>query len=108
MKDINKYGRHVVKAWFPAKLKKVDPALVVMALGLGGEAGEVQEHIKKFVRDGVLDRPALKKELGDVVYYWARICRYFGFSPSSVLDVQIEKCKGRRKRGTVRGNGDNR
>jgi len=108
MKDINKYGNYTLKAWFPAKMKKADVSLVVMALGLGGEAGEVQEHIKKFFRDGVLDRPALKKELGDVVYYWARLCKYFGFSPSSVLDAQIAKTKGRKKRGTGHGSGDNR
>lgn len=108
MKDIDKFGNHVVKMWMPYKNKKADIGLFIMALGLGGEAGEVMEHIKKLYRDGELDKKALKKELGDVVYYWARICRKFGFSPSSVLDANIEKLNSRNKRGTRRGNGDNR
>jgi NTP pyrophosphatase (non-canonical NTP hydrolase) len=68
----------------------------------------VQEHIKKYIRDGNLDRDALKKELGDAVYYWARICRYFDFEPSEVLQANIEKLESRRKRGVLRGDGDNR
>jgi NTP pyrophosphatase (non-canonical NTP hydrolase) len=79
-----------------------------MACGLAEEAGEVLGKIKKQYRDGELDEKALKKELGDVVFYWARICRYYGFSPSSVLDANVEKIRGRKKRGTQHGNGDNR
>jgi NTP pyrophosphatase (non-canonical NTP hydrolase) len=108
MKDINKYGAHVMKSWFPPKIKKYRTDLSIMGFGLAGESGEVMEHLKKYLRDGTLNEEALKKELGDVVFYWARICRYFGFSPSSVLDAQIEKTKGRKKRGTQRGSGDNR
>jgi NTP pyrophosphatase (non-canonical NTP hydrolase) len=68
----------------------------------------VQEKIKKFVRDGNLDIENLKKELGDVAFYWARICRHFDLYPSEVLQANIEKLVSRKERGTQRGSGDNR
>lgn len=105
MQNIDKYGEFTCEMWLS---KDDERGLAVMSLGLGGEAGEVQEHIKKHFRDGKLDLDALKKELGDVVYYWARICRYFGFQPSEVLQANIDKLESRRARGTLRGDGDNR
>ena len=79
-----------------------------MTMGLAGEVGEVTEHIKKYYRDGVLDMSALKKELGDVAFYWARLCMYFGKKPSEILAKNVDKLEGRVARGTTRGNGDNR
>lgn len=45
--------------------------LSYLGLGLAAESGEVADHIKKLLRDGVLDRASLIEELGDVIYYWA-------------------------------------
>ena len=46
-----------------------DAALVVLALGLAGESGEVVDHIKKYVAHGHdLDREELLKESGDVLF----------------------------------------
>lgn len=105
MNDIDRYGEFTQEMWMS---KNDERGLTIMSLGLGGEAGEVQEHIKKHFRDGKLDLDALKKELGDVVYYWARICRYFNFQPSEVLQANIDKLMSRRSRGTLQGDGDNR
>ncbi|MGH8895603.1 MAG: MazG nucleotide pyrophosphohydrolase domain-containing protein, partial [Egibacteraceae bacterium] len=44
------------------------PRDMYYALGLGGEVGEVLEKIKKWHRDGVLDRVQLERELGDVLW----------------------------------------
>lgn len=112
MKDIDAYGKFTEDFWFPVgrpgPLSPDEYGLVIMALGLPGEVGEACEHIKKYFRDGVLDRDALKKELGDVGYYWARICKFFGFEPSEVIAANIEKLESRRTRGVLHGNGDNR
>lgn len=110
MKDIDQFGEFTESMWFSGKpgnpTKEHD--LPIMALGLAGETGEALEHVKKFIRDDYLDVSALKKELGDVVYYWARICRYFGLLPSDVLSANIEKLESRRARGKQHGSGDNR
>ncbi len=82
-------------------------------LGLAGETGEVAEKIKKLMRDGegVLTperRDALKKELGDVLWYVAALCSELGLSMDDVARQNIDKLRDRRARGAIRGDGDNR
>lgn len=108
MKRINDYSKFVTRTYLRPKRKSVDPNLAVIGFGLGGECGEVLEILKKYVRDGKYSRAHLKKELGDVAYYWARICHKFGFEPADVLAANVAKIRGRVKRGTRRGSGDNR
>lgn len=82
--------------------------LCIMGFGLGGECGGVQEKLKKYVRDDFLDLDKLRKELGDVLFYWTKICTRFGFLPSEVIAANKEKLNGREARGTLRGSGDDR
>jgi hypothetical protein len=53
--------------------------LFVMALGLGGETGEVLEAIADN------DPKATAKELGDVCYYWGRLAQFYGLDPVKML-----------------------
>lgn len=73
--------------------------LFIMSVGLGGEAGEVQELLKKHVRDGVLDKRKLLLELGDVAYYLTRIASWFGMSLRQVLEANQAKITERQARG---------
>lgn len=83
------------------------------ALGLGSEAGEVQSLIKKVIRDNdgiwtdakVLD---LVKELGDVIWYVARLSDEFRISFSEIMEVNIEKLTRRKEDGTIKGEGSDR
>jgi NTP pyrophosphatase (non-canonical NTP hydrolase) len=82
-------------------------------LGLAGEAGEVAEKVKKVIRDkdGVFDddaRAAISKELGDVLWYVAQIASELGLELSNVAQGNLDKLADRAKRGTIKGNGDNR
>lgn len=67
--------------------------IAIPALGLGGEAGEVQEHFKKHIRDGkpLEDNVALKLELGDVFNYWLQLVRLAGLSVDEVFDGNVLK-----------------
>lgn len=59
-----------------------DEALDNCCLGLVGEAGELNELIKKHRYHSVAwDDAKLVKELGDVMFYWAWACRLVGFMP---------------------------
>jgi NTP pyrophosphatase (non-canonical NTP hydrolase) len=107
--DIDEFGRFTESIWFGGKDGELDIRQIsIMALGLTGETGEVAELLKKLLRDGKLDLEHLRKELGDVAYYWARICLAFGFKPSEVLGVNRAKLLDRLERGVLSGSGDNR
>jgi NTP pyrophosphatase (non-canonical NTP hydrolase) len=82
-------------------------------LGLAGETGEVAEKIKKLMRDhdGVMTperRDALKKELGDVLWYVAALCSELELRMADVAEHNIAKLRDRKARGAIRGDGDNR
>lgn len=82
-------------------------------LGLAGEAGEIAEKIKKVLRDdgGKLTqekKTELQKELGDILWYVAQLSTELGLSLSKIADKNLEKLSSRKKRGKLRGSGDNR
>jgi len=87
--------------------------LLYPVLGLADEVGEVVGKFKKLYRDraGNLDeeyKQEIVKELGDVMWYLAVICDRLGVKMSEVAEKNIEKLHSRRKRGVIKGNGDNR
>lgn len=66
--------------------------LVIAALGLAGEAGEVADHIKKVVGHGhTLDLTHLEKELGDVMWNIAEIVSVIESNMEAVANKNIEK-----------------
>jgi NTP pyrophosphatase (non-canonical NTP hydrolase) len=90
---------------------------VYPTLGLVGEAGEVAEKVKKLFRDKNMlatnvvsaeDIEAIKKELGDVLWYVAQLATELGLDLDNVATYNIEKLQSRLVRGTVQGDGDNR
>lgn len=107
--DIDTYSLFVVDLWLAGDCSYKDvEQLAIMSMGLTGEAGEVMEHHKKFLRDGTYNPAAIKKELGDVLYYLVRICAAHGFKPSEVIRESIAKLSSRKNRGTLQGSGDDR
>lgn len=83
-----------------------DSAISYLALGLNGEAGEVAEKIKKSIRDD--KELELEKELGDVLWYLARLADELGYDLSEVADTNLDKLLDRKDRGKIHGDGDNR
>lgn len=87
--------------------------LTYPTLGLAGEAGEVANKVKKIYRDkgGELDpdtRHAIANELGDVLWYLARVADELDI-PLSVIAIQNKFLLQRRKsKGVIGGEGDDR
>lgn len=94
-------------------------------LGLAGEAGEVAQKLKKFLRDygthikidpstpNVEQLPPevkieLASELGDVLWYVAAIAREIGWDLDHVAAYNLNKLKRRKEQGTLGGTGDHR
>ena len=104
------------------------------ALGLAGEAGECADKLKKHFRDDVrcaaeclahqgyghhvdcvtpdtvtpFRREAMKKELGDVLWYVARFAHHLGFTLDDIGRTNIEKLASRMERDLLGGDGDDR
>jgi NTP pyrophosphatase (non-canonical NTP hydrolase) len=86
--------------------------LAYVGLGLG-EAGEIQNKIKKVYRDknGVLDEETAKelaKEYGDLLWYIAQGAKEIGFSLDKIASDNIQKLLDRKNRNVLQGSGDNR
>lgn len=74
--------------------------LAIIALGLAGEAGEVADYVKKVRAHGKpMNRDALAKELGDVLYYIARAASSLGFALSEVAQANVSKLRARYPEG---------
>lgn len=83
------------------------------ALGLVEEAGEVAGKYAKAVRDcnGNIDgerREAIKKELGDVMWFVAELSTLLGLTLEEVMAANIEKLSSRKARNCIKGDGDDR
>lgn len=78
-------------------------------LGLTEEAGEVAGLRKRYLRDeGNTDYDVLTKELGDVMWYVARLAHRYGLKLDNIANTNIAKLQDRKNRGVILGSGDNR
>jgi len=73
--------------------------LMTAAIGLGSETGEFQEIVKKILFQG---KPLneenvfhMKRELGDIMWYWINACRSLNLDPNDVILENINKLKSR-------------
>ena len=69
--------------------------LFIMTSGIGGECGEVQELVKKYIRDGEMDQAKLGLEIGDAIHYLTRLAHRFGMSLELVLQLNTAKLNRR-------------
>ncbi len=85
-----------------------DAELTYLALGLNGESGEVADKIKKHLRDGPLDIGGIVYEIGDCVWYCARLADALGYSFEDILTINQSKLQKRQLNNTLSGSGDDR
>lgn len=89
-------------------------ALEYLSLGIASEAGEVAGKMKKWIRDGdsKMTREewvqAMSSEIGDVLWYAARLADELGLSLSQIAEDNMDKLLDRKARGVIGGSGDNR
>lgn len=92
------------------------PRLLTAALGLGSETGEFVEIVKKMFLQG---KPPsednvfhMKRELGDIMWYWVTACAALNLDPYEVISENQEKLAARYgekfevERSEVRKEGD--
>ena len=75
------------------------PLLLTACLGLAAESGEFIEVPKKMFFQGkpLNDENVfhMKRELGDIMWYWINACRALGFDPDDVIEENVNKLKSR-------------
>jgi NTP pyrophosphatase (non-canonical NTP hydrolase) len=77
--------------------------LLTASIGMQAESGEFSEVIKKIIFQGKPfnedERYHLKRELGDVLWYWVQGCTALGFTPQEVMEENIKKLEARYPNG---------
>ena len=73
--------------------------LMTAGIGLASEGGEFNEIIKKILFQG---KPLneenifhMKRELGDIIWYWTNACRSLGLDPNDVIAENVNKLESR-------------
>lgn len=107
------FSEYQQRAGDTAKYPDVGRNPIYPTLGLAGETGEVCEKVKKVLRDrgGQFDADALaaiQKELGDVLWYVARLASELGLDLDTIAAGNLAKLASRQERGVLGGSGDER
>jgi NTP pyrophosphatase (non-canonical NTP hydrolase) len=80
------------------------PLLLTSAIGLSSEGGEFSEIVKKMAFQGKPynedNRFHMKRELGDIAWYWINACRALGYDPNDVIAENVKKLEARYPGGT--------
>ena len=75
------------------------PRVMTSAIGMLAESGEFTEVLKKMVFQGKEfnedNRFHMKRELGDILWYWIQGCIALGYTPDEVMDENIKKLEAR-------------
>jgi NTP pyrophosphatase (non-canonical NTP hydrolase) len=73
--------------------------LMTAGIGLASEGGEFNEIIKKVLFQG---KPLteenvfhMKRELGDIIWYWTNACTALGLDPNEVIVENVNKLESR-------------
>ena len=92
------------------------PRLLTASLGLGSESGEFVEIVKKMILQGKPPSEEnifhMKRELGDIMWYWTTACASLGLDPYEVISENQKKLEARYgekfevQRSEVRKEGD--
>ena len=70
--------------------------LLTGSIGLSSEGGEFNEIVKKCVFQGKsMDLFHLKRELGDILWYWISSCRALNLDPNEVIAENVKKLQER-------------
>jgi NTP pyrophosphatase (non-canonical NTP hydrolase) len=108
--ELDEYQRGALRT---AASREKKNELLHLVLGLVGESGEIAEKFKKWVRDldsdeSRIDRDAVAKELGDVLWYVAVLADYLDLSLDDIAAANLAELADRRNRGVLGGSGDDR
>jgi hypothetical protein len=96
-KDVVSFVEHVRKLHNNSNVNI--PLLLTAGIGLGSEGGEFEEIVKKiFFQGKPLNEDTIfhmKRELGDIIWYWTNACNALGLDPNEVIAENVNKLEAR-------------
>ena len=105
----NEYQKRTIDtAVYPQAGTGASIELYYLALGLTSEAGEVAGKVKKMIRDSTMDTVGMIHEVGDCLWYCARLADALGFTLEDTMRINYAKLTKRKDNGTISGSGDTR
>ena len=104
-KETNNYDHFHARVKEIRETTSVNPSLLLNSvIGLSAECGEFAEIPKKcFFQGKPLDEAAIfhmKRELGDIIWYWTNACRSLGLNPNDVIAENVKKLESRYPNGS--------
>src|SRR4028118_1642455 len=110
--DFNEYQQLTKStAIYPESGKRTPNGINYCTLGLIGEAGELANAWKKTIRDpkdAAMFKEKMRYEIGDVLWYLARLADEMGMKLEDVAVSNLDKLRERSNRGRIAGFGDER
>lgn len=96
-KDAEAFVEHVRKLHNNTEVNI--PLLLTSGIGLASEGGEFNEIVKKiFFQGKPMDEDNIfhmKRELGDIMWYWMNACNALGLDPNAVIAENVKKLEAR-------------
>jgi len=89
VKNLNNYQKLCRKT--AKKFNSKEKEILTWGLGLTGEAGDVAGCIKKTFAHDNDQRAGIRENIGDMMWYAAMICNFFGWKLEDVLGDNIKK-----------------
>ena len=98
--DVSKDDKLFVKRIEELSAQGVQVArLSTAGIGLASEGGEFDEIVKKILFHGKEYNEAnvfhMKRELGDIIWYWSNACIALGLDPNDVIEENVRKLEAR-------------
>jgi len=105
--NINEYQKWTLStAVYPGAGEHGFQEVVYLTLGLVSEAGEAAGKVKKIIRGDKVDPESFVSEVGDVLWYLARICDNLGITLEELALYNMTKLESRKAAGTIKGSGE--
>jgi len=97
--DESKDSKALDRAYRKLTTRAIVPRLLTASIGLASETGEFSEIVKKCLFQGkeMNDETIyhMKRELGDIIWYWIQGCRALNVDPNEIISMNIDKLESR-------------
>ena len=97
--DESKESKALDREYRKLTTRAIVPRLLTASIGLASETGEFSEIVKKCLFQGkeMNDETIyhMKRELGDIIWYWIQGCRALNADPNEIISMNIDKLESR-------------